>query len=212
MARLAGSRRGGAWRPPECVKLGHASLQPSAFSVLIAGDNTPPPIPLLHEEERCEEVAAANRALPVVPGQAIHLNHGAKVASAILRITVDNGYSLFLDGREIGRGSDWRTVTEYNVTRLLNPGRHNIGVEGFNDRLEAGLIFGLNVQLVDQRTVEVVSDGSWLVVPDAKRNWAARKNPLPEWHPAVVVGAIHHHPWEIWPFGLTTEPALLRSE
>ena len=131
------------------------------------------------------------------------------MASSILRITVDNGYSLFLDGREIGRGSDWRTVTEYNVTRLLNPGRHNIGVEGFNDRLEAGLIFGLNVQLVDQRTVEVVSDGSWLVVPDAKRNWAARKNPLPEWHPAVVVGAIHHHPWEIWPFGLTTEPVLL---
>src|ERR1022692_3551583 len=84
MARLAGSRRGGAWRPPECVKLGHASLQPSAFSVLIAGDNTPPPIPLLHEEERCEEVAAANRALPVVPGQAIHLDryHLADVRSA----------------------------------------------------------------------------------------------------------------------------------
>ena len=141
--------------------------------------------------------------------KSFEIPHGAKVANAILRITVDNGYSLFLDGREIGRGSDWRTVTEYNVTRLLNPGRHNIGVEGFNDRLEAGLIFGLNVQLVDQRTVEVVSDGSWLVVPDAKRNWAARKNPLPEWHPAVVVGAIHHHPWEIWPFGLTTEPALL---
>src|ERR1022692_4578344 len=74
MARLAGLWRGGAWRPPECVKLGHASLQPSAFSVRIAGDNTPPPIPLLHEEERCEEVAAANRGLPVVPGQAIPLN------------------------------------------------------------------------------------------------------------------------------------------
>src|ERR1017187_8792861 len=103
--------------------------------------------------------------------KSFEIPHGAKVANAILRITVDNGYSLFLDGREIGRGSDWRTVTEYNVTRLLNPGRHNIGVEGFNDRLEAGLIFGLNVQLVDQRTVEVVSDGSWLVVAGAERKW-----------------------------------------
>src|SRR5262245_34261093 len=33
------------------------------------------------------------------------------VAKASLKITVDNGYRLFLDGREIGRGSDWRTLT-----------------------------------------------------------------------------------------------------
>ena len=49
--------------------------------------------------------------------RAFAIPDGAKVASAILRITVDNGYSLFLDGREIGRGSDWRTVTEYDVDR-----------------------------------------------------------------------------------------------
>jgi signal transduction histidine kinase len=141
--------------------------------------------------------------------KAFEIPGGAIVSRAILRITVDNGYSLFLDGREIGRGSDWRTVTEYDVTRLLNPGRHNLAVEGFNDRLEAGLIFGLHIQLVDQRSIEVVSDKSWLVVPDSKRNWTASKKALPDWHPAIVVGSIHHHPWEIWPFGLTTEPALL---
>jgi signal transduction histidine kinase len=132
-----------------------------------------------------------------------------KAASAILRITVDNGYSLFLDGREIGRGSDWRTVTEYDVTRLLSPGRHSLAVEGFNDRLEGGLILGLHIQLANQQIIEVVSDSSWLVVPGKNRNWTARKSALPDWHPAIVVGSIHHHPWEIWPFGLTTEPALL---
>jgi signal transduction histidine kinase len=134
---------------------------------------------------------------------------GAKVASAILRITVDNGYTLFLDGRDIGRGSDWRTVTEYDVTRLLDPGRHVLGVEGFNDRLEAGLIFGLQIKLIDQRIIEIVSDDSWLVVTDTRRSWTTRKYALPDWHPAIVVGGIHHHPWEIWPFGLTTEPMLL---
>jgi len=134
---------------------------------------------------------------------------GGKVASAILRITVDNGYSLFLDGREIGRGSDWKTVTKYDVSRLLNPGHHILGVEGFNDRLEAGLIFGLEIQLVDQQVIEIVSDDSWLVVPDEKPNWMTRKNALPNWHPAIVVGGINHHPWEVWPFGLTAEPALL---
>ena len=140
--------------------------------------------------------------------RAFEIPRDGKVASAILHITVDNGYSLFLDGREIGRGSDWRSVTEYDVTRLLNPGWHSLGVEGFNDRLEAGLIFGLHIQLVDQRVMDVVSDESWLVVPEAKGNWAARKTALPAWHPAIVIGPVHHHPWEIWPFGLTTAPAL----
>ena len=134
---------------------------------------------------------------------------GANVASAILSITVDNGYSLYLDGREIGRGSDWRTVTEYDVTRLLNPGRHSIGVEAFNDRLEAGMIFGLHVELMDQRVIKVVSDKSWLVVPEPTRNWTSRKTPLPNWRPAIVIGPIHHHPWENWPFGLTIEPPLM---
>ena len=42
-----------------------------------------------------------------------------KISRATVRITVDNGYTLFLDGQEIGRGSDWRTVTEYDVTRAV---------------------------------------------------------------------------------------------
>src|SRR5215469_17280887 len=43
---------------------------------------------------------------------------GVKISRATLRITADNSYTLFLDGQEIGRGSDWRTVTEYDVARL----------------------------------------------------------------------------------------------
>jgi signal transduction histidine kinase len=134
---------------------------------------------------------------------------GVRVTSAILDITVDNGYSLFLDGREIGRGSDWRTVTRYDVTRLLSPGRHILGVEAFNDRLEAGLIFGLRVELADQTTLDLVSDGSWFVVPHAAPNWVWQKTPLPDWYPVAVEGPVNHHPWEVWPFGLTTEPPLL---
>lgn len=97
--------------------------------------------------------------------KAFEIPAGAKISHATLLITVDNGYTLFLDGQEIGRGSDWRTVTEYDVTQLLAPGRHTVAVEGFNDRLEGGLIFGLEIQLADQRVVEVLSDDTWSVVP-----------------------------------------------
>lgn len=138
--------------------------------------------------------------------KSFEIPHGAKVTRAILRITVDNGYLLYLDGRELGRGSDWHDVTEYNVTQLLNPGRHCLAVEGFNDRLEAGLIFGLHIELLDQTDLDIYSDKSWLVVPNTQRNWTARKKPSAEWHPVLVIGAIHHHPWEVWPYRLTIEP------
>jgi signal transduction histidine kinase len=134
---------------------------------------------------------------------------GSQVTRAILHITVDNGYLLFLDGRELGRGSDWHDVTEYNVTQLLAPGRHCLAVEGFNDRLEAGLIFGLHIEFLDQTDLDVRSDGSWFVVPNTERNWTSRKKSSAEWRPVLVIGPIHHHPWEVWPYRLTIEPPFL---
>src|SRR5690606_1677556 len=67
---------------------------------------------------------------------------GSEVKSANIRISVDNGYRLMLDGRQIGSGSDWRSVTEYDLGRLLKPGHHVVAVEGFNDNREAGMQFG----------------------------------------------------------------------
>ena len=140
--------------------------------------------------------------------RAFEIPAGAKISRATLRITVDNGYTLFLDGHEIGRGSDWRTVSRYDVTQLLDPGRHVLAVEAFNDRLEGGLIFGLSIELANQMLIEIPSDTNWSIVPDSEKNWLAKNRAGPGSFPAVVVGSIHSHPWEIWPFGMATVPAL----
>jgi len=141
--------------------------------------------------------------------KSFQLPPGAKPLSATLRITVDNGYSLFWDGREIGRGSDWRTVTKYDVTQLLNPGPHQLAVEGFNDRLEAGLMFGLHIEFQNRPDLDLLSDESWFIVPATQKSWTTRQRPAAGWHPAMVIGPIHRHPWEVWPYGLTTGPPLV---
>lgn len=141
--------------------------------------------------------------------KSFQLPPGAKPLSATLRITVDNGYSLFWDGREIGRGSDWRTVTKYDVTQLLNPGPHQLAVEGFNDRLEAGLMFGLHIEFQNRPDLDLLSDESWFIVPETQKSWTTRQRPAAGWHPAMVIGPIHRHPWEVWPYGLTTGPPLV---
>ena len=115
---------------------------------------------------------------------------GAKVANASIRISVDNGYRLMLDGREIGTGSDWRSITEYDISRILRPGRHVVAVEGFNDNREAGMQFGMKIEMTDGSLIKVLSDSNWRVAPTNERDWASRTEVPVHWGKAVKVGAL----------------------
>jgi signal transduction histidine kinase len=119
---------------------------------------------------------------------------GAKVASALLHIGVDNGYRLMLDGRELGTGSDWRSITEYDVSLLLEPGRHVLAVEAFNDNREAGMLFGLKILLADGRLIEIPSDEKWRVASAVEQGWERRESAPAHWRKTVVVSAILPRP------------------
>ena len=119
----------------------------------------------------------------------------ALVSLATLHITADNSYRIFLDGREIGRGGDFNDLTEYNLTQLIAPGRHVLAVEGFNDSLAAGVILGMQIQILNGRSIEVLSDPSWFVVPSEERNWTTRREPRAGWRHAQVVGFAGKFDW-----------------
>jgi signal transduction histidine kinase len=121
--------------------------------------------------------------------RAFDIPSGATVARAQLHIGVDNGYRLILDGRELGTGSDWRSITEYEIGLLLEPGRHVLAVEGFNDNREAGMLFGLRIELADGRVITIPSDTRWLVAPPTERGWELKREAPAHWVEAVVVSA-----------------------
>ena len=131
------------------------------------------------------------------------------ISSATIYITVDNGYRLFLDGRELGQGSDWKTITEYRVESLLKPGDHVLAVEAFNERLAAGLIFALDIEAAGKPVVEVVSDESWKIISLDEGRWTTRREPPADWHSAVVVGKADDPPWKPWPYAVAVVPPLL---
>ena len=133
---------------------------------------------------------------------------GAKVARARLEITADNGYRVLLDGREVGRGSDWRNITEYNLTWLLPPGTHVLAVEAFNDAKEAGVLAGLKVELTDGSLIEIPSDTSWRIAPEKERGWEHRHQAPAHWPRAVVIGAFKGTPWATTPAGVSRPPPL----
>jgi hypothetical protein len=132
-----------------------------------------------------------------------------KVVLARMRMTADNGYRFYLNGRELGQGADWRGLTEYDLTALLQPGRHVLAVDSFNDILQAGLILGLEIHLDDGRKLEVRSDTTWRVVPKPVRGWEKLDRAEPDWPHAVIIAteSVSHWNDPNWPFDFVTVPA-----
>jgi len=134
------------------------------------------------------------------------------VRKANLRITADNQYSLYLDGREIGHGANWNGLTDYDATWLLTPGVHVLGVEAFNDGLEGGMIMGLQIEFANGEEMQLLSDKTWSVVPNNARGWLGRTSPLPSWRGAQEVGVVGQLPWWHRPASLLSPPALRQIE
>jgi signal transduction histidine kinase len=133
--------------------------------------------------------------------RAFDIPQTAPVVRAELRMTADNSYTAYLDGREIGRGGDANSLAEYDLTWLISPGHHVLAVEAFNDTLDAGVILGLRLKLANGRKIEVFSDPTWRVVTGDDRNWKTKKQADASWLPAQVVGyagkAWWQHPYKI---------------
>jgi signal transduction histidine kinase len=133
---------------------------------------------------------------------------GATVTRARLRMTVDNEHTLLFDGRELGRGAEWRNLCDYDLTFLMSPGRHALGVMAFNSAGFAGMIFGLRVELADGRTIQVKSDNSWRIVPEGVRGWEKMTEAPDTWQPATVVAPLGARPWWQKPEDIEVIPPL----
>jgi signal transduction histidine kinase len=143
--------------------------------------------------------------------RAFDLPPNLPVGRAELRMTADNSYTVYLDGREIGRGGDAHSLAEYDLTLLLSPGHHVLAVEAFNDTLDAGVILGLCVQLSNGKKVGVYSDATWRVVTGNDRNWRTRKQADGAWLPAQVVGYAGKAWWQ-YPYKIIQVPPLQPPE
>ena len=129
----------------------------------------------------------------------------AAVTSARLRVLADNAYVVLLDGRELGRGSDYYYMTEYDITDVLAAGPHTIAISAFNETHEAGVVVGLEVDFETGPPLVVMSDSSLLVVPDGATGWERRIEPDPAWPLATEAAAFGASPWLFPPLRMNAE-------
>ena len=119
----------------------------------------------------------------------------SRVVKARLVLTADNEFTLYLDGRELGRGDEWRELFVFDLTQVLTPGKHIVAIKAFNSSSFAGVILGLHVDLADGRILEVKSDASWRIVPAGVKHWEMETEKRIDWPEATVMAPLGGSPW-----------------
>lgn len=119
----------------------------------------------------------------------------AKVAKAQLVMTVDNEFTLLLNGQAMGHAGEWRELFVFDLTAFLIPGRHVLAIQAFNMLGAAGLILGLRIELEDGRTIIVKSDESWRIVPQGAKGWVQRLVAPADWPTATVIAPFGEGTW-----------------
>ena len=140
--------------------------------------------------------------------RAFEIPAASPVVKARLLMTVDNEFTLFLDGRELGRGVEWRELFDFDVTPLLAPGRHVMAVKAFNSSSAAGMLLGLRVLFANGQTLEVRSDENWRIVPAETRGWEKRLEAAETWPAATVWHAFGILPYWTTPQNINVMPTL----
>jgi signal transduction histidine kinase len=140
--------------------------------------------------------------------RAFEIPKGAKVTKARLVMTMDNEFTLYLDGRELGRGAEWRELFVFDVTQLLTPGRHVLAVNGYNGSFFAGMLFGLRVDLANGQSITVKSDERWKIVPEWVSRWKTATEDQPDWPAASIKAPLGGQPWWTAPDAVNMMPSV----
>lgn len=128
---------------------------------------------------------------------------------ARVHITCDNGYTLFVNGQQVGSGSSWTTVQSYEVSTLLRAGANAIAVLATNDGGQAGLI----AELVLPRpaaTDRMGTDATWLCSAQPAGAWQGAGYEGTGWQPAAEIAPFVGSLWyehEQGPPRLEAEPS-----
>ncbi|HJT78930.1 MAG TPA: HEAT repeat domain-containing protein [Gemmataceae bacterium] len=149
-------------------------------------------------------------AEPPAPAQWVWFNEGDPAASApaetryfrttfplpaaadeaTLEITADNGFLVWVNGKEAGGGNSWMQLYQFDVAPLLLRGKNVIAVEAHNEGGPAGLVVRLTWTARGQGSRAVVSDGSWKASKTAAAGWRKADFNEAGWSAVKVIGPL----------------------
>jgi len=131
--------------------------------------------------------------------RAFKVPSGKTVAHAVIRLTADDRFVLYVNGQRLGEGANWKQAYSFDVTAALKPGGNVLAVEAanmpFNGPNSAGLIAALTIEYGDGSRKVVVSDEDWLVSDQATAGWTEAGAVKGNWKKARILGWNGMKPW-----------------
>ncbi len=122
-------------------------------------------------------------------------------AQVRVTITADNGYTLFVNGTEVGSDSGyaesyWQQAERYEVANLLQAGRNVVAIRGENLGGKAGLLLDIELTEPGVQPRYIPTDAGFHAFGSEQPGW----NTLDfaesaDWKPAAVLGPVGMAPW-----------------
>ena len=114
--------------------------------------------------------------------------------SAVLHVTADNHFRVYLNGEKVGEGSSWESPRRIDVTKAVRVGKNAIAVHAWNDGGPAGLCAQIAWR-TSAATTAVVTDASWRVGSDDPDGWDRAGFDDSAWTAANAICALGEGVW-----------------
>lgn len=105
------------------------------------------------------------------------------VKTAMLEITADNRFVVWVNGTQVGEGDTWATLYRFDVKKHLKAGNNVIAVEASNEGGPAGLVVRLS-----HGPALVVTDASWRTAKEVAKGWQNIDASDEKWARVKVLG------------------------
>jgi alpha-L-rhamnosidase len=112
-----------------------------------------------------------------------------KISRAVAALSVDNSFVCTINGRQAGRGNNFKTAVPFELTGLLKPGVNIVTVAATNEGDSpnpAGFLGAIKVEFETGDPLMVVTDGTWTSADTAEGD---------AWAKVMVLGRLGQGPW-----------------
>ena len=123
---------------------------------------------------------------------------GDKITSAELLVTGDNQFEAYVNGMKLGTGSNFKTLSGFDVAQRLKSGRNVVAVSVSNSGdapNPAGALAILKVTFVTRPALSIVADETWKAATEPARDWQHVEFDDSKWKPARKLGPVGMGPW-----------------
>ena len=121
---------------------------------------------------------------------------GQKIKSANCKITADDSFTMYVNGKTAGKGRRWNQLYSLDIRKHLIAGRNVIAVEATNSgNGAAGLICEIQVTFDKAKPLMIRTDKKWLSHPEGRDKWKTADFDASQWKAVVDIGNFGRAPW-----------------